>query len=91
MSERAGVSRRAVLKSAAAAAAAPYVITSTALGAAGVPPASERLTVGMIGMGKQAQGHLSTMLGRKECQVLAVNDAEANRWLDRAKRAPWRL
>ena len=47
--------RRRFLRQAAAAgvaaAAAPYVITSTALGAGDVPAASERIAVGFIGVG----------------------------------------
>ena len=43
--------RRRLLKGAAVAAAAPYMITSTALGNADTPPASERITLGHIGMG----------------------------------------
>ena len=47
------LNRRRLLKGAAAAAAAPYVITSTALGNADTPPASERVTLGHIGVGGQ--------------------------------------
>jgi len=55
--------------SAGAAAAAPYVITSTALGGGGRPPASERITVGFIGLG----GH---GIGRNLRMFLAQPDAE---------------
>jgi len=41
--------RRRFLAAATAAVGAPYVITSTALGADDRPPASERITMGMIG------------------------------------------
>ena len=47
------MTRRSVLKAAAAAVAAPYVITSTALGNADTPPASERVALGHIGVGNQ--------------------------------------
>jgi len=54
------IARREFLKAAAAAAggavAVPYVITSTALGAPGVPPASERVTIGHIGVGGRGGG-----------------------------------
>ena len=43
--------RRDFLKTTAAAVAAPYVITSTALGNADTPPASERVALGHIGVG----------------------------------------
>ena len=47
-------SRRTFLK-ATAAAAAPYVITSTALGNADTPPASQRVTLGHIGVGNRGR------------------------------------
>ncbi len=43
--------RREFLKTASAAVAAPYVITSSALGNAERPPASERIVMGGIGIG----------------------------------------
>ncbi len=54
-----------------AAAAFPAVVPSTVFGAAAP---SNRITMGMIGMGLQMQGHFSGMLGRREVQVLAVCD-----------------
>ena len=68
------VSRRLFLKGAVAAAAAPYVITPTALGAGDRPPASERLTLGHIGIGNQGSGHFGSMLGNAGAQILAVCD-----------------
>ena len=47
------ISRRLLLLSAAAAVAAPYVITSAALGNAQKAPASERVTLGHIGVGDE--------------------------------------
>jgi hypothetical protein len=44
--------RRRFLKTASVAVAAPYVITSTALGSDGIPPASDRIVMGGIGIGK---------------------------------------
>ena len=67
-SER-GMSRRRFLVSGAAAAAAPYVITSTALGARGVPAASERVTVGKIGCGGRGGG-----IGGVGGQIVAACD-----------------
>ncbi len=66
-------------------AAAPYVLTSQALGAGAVPPASERITVGMIGMGRQARySNLKTFLNEPDAKVLAVCDVDSWR-LGRAK------
>src|SRR5579871_4253446 len=53
-------SRREFLKTAsaatAAAIAAPYVITSSALGADGRPPASDRIVMAGIGIGNMGSG-----------------------------------
>ncbi|MEE8452168.1 MAG: Gfo/Idh/MocA family oxidoreductase [Thermoguttaceae bacterium] len=67
-------SRRRFLKTAAATAAAPYVITSNALGAQGVDPASERVTVGKIGCGGRGSA-----IGAVGGQVVAACDV----WKDR--------
>ena len=67
--------RRRLLKGAAAAAVAPYVITSTALGNADTPPASERITLGHIGMGGNGQYFFSFCQQCKAAQSVAVADA----------------
>jgi len=65
-------------KGAAAAAAAPYVLTSTALGAAGVPAASERVTLGFIGCGGHGLGHnLNSFLAQGDAQPVALCDVFA--------------
>jgi predicted dehydrogenase len=78
-----GITRRGILKAAAAAVAAPYVITSGALGAEGRLPPSERIGMGFIGLGTQGGGHLvggawtyltGGYLARDDVQVLAVCD-----------------
>ena len=91
MARRASLSRRRFLRTAAAAAgtaaAAPYVITSAALGAPAKAPASERITIGMIGMGRQAMGsNLKFFLHAPDTQVVAVCDVDAWR-LDNARKA----
>ena len=74
--------RRAFLKktatSALAAAAGPYVLTSTALGAPGAAPASERIAMGFIGCGGHGVGHnLASFLTNADCQVVALCDVHA--------------
>jgi predicted dehydrogenase len=57
------------------------------LGAPGKAPASERITVGMIGMGRQAMGsNLKFFLHAPDVQVVAVCDVDAWR-LDNARKA----
>ncbi len=71
-------SRREFLKTAsaatAAAIAAPYVITSTALGAEGRPPASDRIVMAGIGIGNMGSGDQGAYLGHKEVQYVAACD-----------------
>ncbi len=68
------LTRRAFLQGAGVAIAAPYVITSNALGGEGRPAASERITIGGIGMGGRGSGDLGAFMGHEEVQVLAVCD-----------------
>jgi predicted dehydrogenase len=61
---------------AAAGASAPLVVRASALGA---QAPSERLPMGLIGVGKMCQGHLNSMLGRGQVHILAVCDVQAER------------
>ncbi|HWE97414.1 MAG TPA: Gfo/Idh/MocA family oxidoreductase [Tepidisphaeraceae bacterium] len=80
MSKRTSLSRRDFVKhSAALAVAAPTVISATALGNDKVDAPSERLTLGFIGIGKQASGHLGALSGRRDTNVLAVCDVHTLR------------
>lgn len=79
--------RRAFLKRAMAAAglvAAPYVITSTALGGEGRPAASERIVTGYLGVGPRGRLNLNEQLSCPDAQVVAVSDVWKNR-RDQAK------
>jgi len=71
--------RRAFLKTAGAAVAAPYVITTAALGANGRPPASERIVMGGIGIGNRGSYDLSCFLPQPDVQFVAVCDVKAAR------------
>ena len=73
------LTRRQLLKGAAAAVAVPYVITSTALGNAHTPPASERVTLGHIGAGERGGGLLELFQQCKGAQSVAVADAYKER------------
>ena len=77
-------SRRQFIKRFAAAAAAPYVITSGALGAAGAVPASDRITVGFIGVGGHGIGrNLAMFLPQADAQPVAICDVDT-RQIDKA-------
>lgn len=74
------ITRRTVLKSTAATAvAAPYVLTSTALGNEDTPPASDRITLGHIGVGNRGRGLLRGFMRCQDAQCVAVSDAYKSR------------
>jgi predicted dehydrogenase len=70
------LSRRRFLKHAAALAATPYLIPSSAFGADGRPAPSNRITLGFIGVGMMGQGHVRVCLHHADAQVLAVCDVD---------------
>ncbi|UCD50804.1 MAG: Gfo/Idh/MocA family oxidoreductase [Phycisphaerales bacterium] len=80
------VTRRRFLKAAAAKVALPYVITSSALGAEGRLPASERLVMGAIGTGGQGTRHIGGgiwvqgggFLSKPGVQIVAISDVNRN-------------
>ena len=74
MGHRHRPTRRQFLQTAGAAIAAPYVITSSALGNADVPPASDRIVLGGIGIGSQGSNDQGDFLKRTDVQYIAVSD-----------------
>lgn len=83
-----GITRRAFLSEAAAAASvvgAPWVVPSSAFGADGATAPSERIGVGLIGRGAMGGGHLRRMLNEPTAQLLAVCEVDGVRRND-AKR-----
>ena len=72
--KKSSISRRTMLKATVAAAAAPYVITSTALGNADTPPASDRITLGHIGVGGRGRSLLGEFLRCRGAQCVAAAD-----------------
>jgi len=66
--------RRDFLKTAGAAIATPYILTSDALGNADRPAASERIVMGGIGIGNMGNGDQRAFLGRKDVQYVALCD-----------------
>jgi predicted dehydrogenase len=80
MPNRSSVTRRDFVKSTAAlAVAAPTIISARALGSDKIASPSNRLTLGFIGIGKQASGHLDALSGRADTEVLAVCDVHTGR------------
>ncbi|MHC4745326.1 MAG: twin-arginine translocation signal domain-containing protein, partial [Planctomycetota bacterium] len=77
------IDRRGFLKKAAGASVTavgfPYLVSSSALGKAGEVAASERITMGFIGVGSHGIGmNLRTFLGQPDCRAVAVCDINSN-------------
>jgi len=71
------VNRRGFLRMAGAAAVGfPYVVSSSSLGGAGSTAASERITLGFIGAGKQSKHLMRSFLNSRGTQVLAACDVD---------------
>jgi predicted dehydrogenase len=64
---------------AAAAAAFPTIVPSRALGLDGAVPPSERITLGVIGIGPRCTYVLTSMLGLADVRCLAIADVQASR------------
>ena len=71
--------RRRFIESAAAVAAAPYVIPSTALGNQETPPPSERVVLGHIGVGNRGRSLLRGFMNCRGAQSVAASDAYKSR------------
>lgn len=83
------LTRRRFLKGAAAAGGAlmaPAIIPARALGQAGKVAASERITLGFIGIGGMGGGHLGGFLNNPRTEVVAVCDVHEPHLLDAQKR-----
>lgn len=75
-------SRRDFLRRTAAVAGAavfPMITPGRALGLDGAVSAGNRITMGLIGMGRMMENHIGPFLGDAECQVLALCDVERKR------------
>ncbi len=73
------ISRRGFMRRAAATAAVPYAITSTALGAPDRAPASERLTMGTLGCGGRGMNDMAALMANADVQMVAICDVRAKR------------
>jgi len=75
--------RRDFMRMAAAttvgAVAAPSIIPASAFGAAGETAPGNRISIGLIGMGKMMWSHLRGCLSREDIQVVAICDVEKDR------------
>ncbi len=77
------VNRRQFLKSTAAAAGAVTILPASALGRAGRPAPSDRITMAFIGTGNMAMNHVLAFLRDERVQIVAVcdvNEASGGYW-----------
>ncbi|NIA32006.1 MAG: Gfo/Idh/MocA family oxidoreductase, partial [Actinobacteria bacterium] len=79
------MSRRGFVHSLLVAAAAPTIIPATALGNNRVPPPSDRITLGHIGVGNRGGSVMQNFLRVAKAQSVAVCDPFKNRREERAK------
>ncbi|MGD8240080.1 MAG: Gfo/Idh/MocA family oxidoreductase [Armatimonadota bacterium] len=69
---------KATLAGAGAACVGPVVVPASVLGGEGKAPAGERITIGMIGMGRQAyKVNMKQLLGMPDVQIVAVCDVDS--------------
>ena len=73
---RTQLGRRQLLKSGLAAAAAPMIIPSSALGLDGAVPPSERIVVGGIGIGRRGEYDLGCFLSQPDVVFAAICDVK---------------
>ena len=77
--------RRAFLKAASGVVAAPLFVPASALGRAGRPAPSERITLGFIGLGIMGLRHVNGFKYEADCQLTAVCDVDAVRRREAAR------
>jgi len=73
------ISRRIFVKGTITAFAAPYIVPSSVLGGNNRPAPSNRLTMGLIGLGSMGMRHVQGFLQEEDCRIIAVCDVDANR------------
>jgi len=81
------LTRRGFLGNVLAAGAAPYFVPGSVLGAEGRPAASERITMGFVGVGGQGSGDMGGFMSFPEVQNVAVCDVDSRHRASARQRA----
>ena len=71
------VTRRRFLQASAAGLAAPALVAASALGKDGMPAASNRITVGQIGLGMMGRAHVRLLAANAGFQMLGLCDVDS--------------
>src|SRR5690349_15877886 len=82
MTKQVELTRRDLLRRSVAASAAislPWIVPGRALGLEDKAAASERITLGVIGIGPRCTYDLKAMLGLPDVQCVAIADVQASR------------
>lgn len=79
------VSRRQFLQSSAASLAVPAVVTATVLGGPGATAPSDRIRVGIIGLGSRGFNLINALLSESDARIVSVCDVDSFHYRDR----PW--
>jgi len=82
---KSNLTRRTFLAGVGAAAVAPYIIPSTALGADGSTAPSNRINIGVVGAGGQGSGLMENAIKHKNARIVAICDLDQGH-LDTAKK-----
>lgn len=73
------VTRRGLLRAAAAACAAPWFLSASARASSRRVAPGDRLAMGFIGVGNMGGGHVGYFLGDRDVQIVAVCDVDADK------------
>ncbi|MCA9129933.1 MAG: Gfo/Idh/MocA family oxidoreductase [Planctomycetales bacterium] len=76
---RNSLARRSFLKASAASLAAPYFVSSKAMGAGGHVAPSEKITLGVIGIGPRCTYDMRSILQLDDVQCVAIADVQKSR------------
>ena len=88
---RTRLARRRFLARAAATLAVPCVVPGAVLGKDGAEPASQRITIGVIGNVADVALRLNRKVRWDPAHDQFMGDDQANRLLSRAMRQPWTM
>lgn len=73
------ISRRTFIRRVAAAITVPYIVPSSVFGRDSRPAPSNRITMGLIGLGSMGMRHVKGFLQEYDCHIIAVCDVDALR------------